>query len=110
MMKGLTVPLTVVLTLVVILIVAVIVLVIFQGGLGPAVEFGTARNACLQAATTICSSSNSMPGTWEVATNRVKITNAQNQQEDAFKSCKDVVDTEVDSVPCACNNKQLVGC
>ncbi len=110
MMKGLTIPLTVVLTLVVILIVAVIVLVIFQGGLGPAVEFGTARNACLQSATTICSSSDSMPSTWGVGTNKVRTTNDKGDPVDTFKSCKDVVDTPEDTVPCACTNKQLVGC
>jgi len=94
------IPLTVVLTLVVILIVAVIVLVIFQGGLGPAVEFGTAQSACRQSAAAVCASSNSMTATWNVATNKVKGSDGI----EVYQSCKQIVGD------CSCAAKQLSGC
>lgn len=106
------IPLTVVLTLVVILIVAVIVLVIFQGGLGPAVEFGTAQSACRQSASATCSSTGSLPTTWNVPTNKVKETGQDGKQTEVFKSCQEIVTEKGGGANCVCDpkTKQLTSC
>lgn len=106
------IPLTVVLTLVVILIVAVIVLVIFQGGLGPAVEFGSAQSACRQSAGAICASTGSLPATWNVPTNKVKETDSDGKQSEVFKSCQEIVTGAGGGATCVCDpkSKQLTGC